>query len=193
MLFFIMNSSNIRTIKQGIDANLGNAILSITCAMSYTIVAFVFAWKLAFVIITIVPLVSGSAALMYVMTKKYKERELKAYENASGIAQSVLSSIRAVSAFNLQKKFIDMYSANLKKVQVTTAQKGFIYGFFNGCVEALFITILAVSVLFMVYLFQNDCEANSFGNITCSLFSISQSFTFLEPALSYLSNLSQGD
>jgi ATP-binding cassette subfamily B (MDR/TAP) protein 1 len=179
-------------MKQGIGNRFGHALRNIVSAMIYILIGLVYAWKLSLVLLAVLPLISGCGALMYTMSKKYKEKELQAYENAGGIAQSVLTSIKTVSAFNLQKKFLGMYKANLKQAESTTSMKGLVFGFFNGSVEALMLTMFAINILFATYLIQNECQVFSYGGIISSSLSTVQSFSFLANALSFLSNLSQG-
>ncbi len=133
------------------------------------------------------------AAFMIIMNSKYKEKELNAYEEAGQIAQSVLTSIKTVNAFNLQKTFFQMYEINLKEVEVATVRKGRISGFFNGLIDALFIVIYGVSLLYSTYLIQNECETFSKGNILSTIFCVFHSFIELGDCLSFLSTLSQGN
>ena len=99
--------SNIQLMKQGIDNNFGRALTSLVIAISYVVIGLVYAWKLALVLLAVLPLISVCGALMYTMSKKYKEKELQAYENAGGIAQNVLTSIKTVSVLIYKRNSLE--------------------------------------------------------------------------------------
>ncbi len=179
-------------MKQGIDNNFGFALRNSIMAITYIIISLIYAWKLALILLVILPLMSGCAALMYIMSKKYKDKELQAYENAGKIAQSVLVTIKTVSAFNLQRKFLEMYKSNLKQSQSTTSMEGFVFGFFKGLVEALMIVMMGIIILYATNLIQNECQVFSYSDIISSSLSTIQSVGPLGNALSFLNNLSQG-
>ncbi len=179
-------------MKQGIDNNFGSALRNGVTAITFILIGLAFTWKLALVLLTILPLISGCAALMYIMSKKYKDNELQAYERAGKIAQTVLRAIKTVSAFNMQRKFLQMYKVNLKEARSTTTKKGLVFGFFNGTVEALMLIMFGISLLYATYLGQTECKSFSYSNILSTLMFIIQSFGALANALSFLNSLSQG-
>ncbi len=161
-------------------------------AITFSIIGLIYTWKLALVLIAILPFIAISGALMSIMNSKYKEKELKAYESASQIEQSVLMAIKTVTAFNLQKVFLDMYKVNLNEVKNMTSRKGLVFGFFNGTVEALVIVMFGVGLLYATYLSQNECQTFGYSGIIATLMSVLQSFNSLGIALSYLNRLSIG-
>jgi ABC-type bacteriocin/lantibiotic exporter with double-glycine peptidase domain len=191
-IFVIFLPSNIQMMKQGISNRFGAALKNSITGIVYIIIGLVYAWKLTLLLLVILPLISICGALIFTLSKKYKEKELQAYEAAGEIAQNVLTSIKTVSAFNLQKKFLGMYKANLKQAQSTTSMKGLVFGFLIGSVEALMLTMFAIVILFSTYLIQNECQVFNYGGIFTAGISTVQSFIFLANALSYLNNLSQG-
>ncbi len=179
-------------MKQGIDNNFGYGINNAACAISYVVIGLVYTWKLALVLLTVVPFISACAGLMYIMSKKYKDKELKAYEEAGQTAQTALTSIKTVNAFNLQQRFLQIYKKNLKQAQLTTTRKGLVFGLFNGALEALLIAMLAMSLFYSTFLIQNECETFSPGSIVTTTTCLVQSFLALGNALSFSSTLSQG-
>jgi ABC-type bacteriocin/lantibiotic exporter with double-glycine peptidase domain len=160
--------------------------------LSYIVIALIYGWQLCLVLLACAPFITACAALMYIMTNKYKKNELKAYENAGQIANSVLNSIRTVYACGLQKQFIQMYKENLEQVEQMTAKKGFFYGLFRGAVDGLFVAVLGTGLLYIISLIQSDCEKNTPTSILTSFYCTVQSYGTLGPALAFLSNLSQG-
>jgi ABC-type bacteriocin/lantibiotic exporter with double-glycine peptidase domain len=179
-------------MKQGIDSTFGNALANTAMATVFVLIGLIYAWKLALILLAILPFVGGCGALMYIMSTSYKEKELKSYESAGQIVQSVLSAIKTVAAFNLQQKFLDMYKVNLNEAEYTTSRKGLVFGFFNGAVEGLLIVMFAVGLLYSTYLSQTECQTFGYSGIIATLVSVIQSFGALGNALSFLNSLSQG-
>jgi ATP-binding cassette subfamily B (MDR/TAP) protein 1 len=132
---------------------------------------------MALVILSVIPLISLCAAMMYISTDKYNKQELKAYEDAGQTAQSCLSSIRTVTAFNLQNKFIDIYEKYMAKVNKATRRKGLFFGIFGGSTEPLFISLYGIGILYSINLIQNESSSFSYSHVFISLFSATQSFT----------------
>jgi ABC-type bacteriocin/lantibiotic exporter with double-glycine peptidase domain len=179
-------------MRAGIAANMGNALVDATMSFVLIVIGLVYAWKLALLMLAVLPIISGCGALMFIKTTKSKQLELKAYENAGQIVQSVFSSIKTITAFSLQKRFSEMYKNNLKETQIIMSKKGLLFGFFNGAIESMLIVILGVCILFATYLGQTDCETTSFSNIMVCVVCIILSFSYLGNALAFLNTLSQG-
>jgi ATP-binding cassette subfamily B (MDR/TAP) protein 1 len=179
-------------VQQGIDNNLGTALRNGVCAATFVIMGLIYAWKLALVLLTILPLISGCGALMYIMSKKYKNRELQAYEDAGQLVQNVFSSIKTVYAFNLQKTFVDLYKSSLDQARSTTTKKGLVFGLFNGAVEALMLIMFGIGLLYATYLSQNECETFSYSSLLSTLMFVIHCFSSLSNALAFLNLLSQG-
>ncbi len=180
-------------MKSSIDENFSASICSGTMSISFIVIGIVYAWKLALVLLSVIPLISICATMMYIVTRKYHDKELKAYEHAGTIAQNCLSSIRTVTAFNLQDRFLEMYKKYLTTVNKITRRKGIMFGIFSSSVGAIFVSLFGVGIIYSINLIQNECTVFSYSNLFVGLFSITQSFPSLASALTIFSKLAEGE
>jgi ATP-binding cassette subfamily B (MDR/TAP) protein 1 len=66
------------------------------------------------------------------MFQKYTKLESDANDQTGTIAYEILSSIRTVITFGIQKKAINIYSEKLKIVEKCGIKKGMFRGIFEG-------------------------------------------------------------
>ena len=104
-------------------------------------------------------------ATMIIMVKKYTVKEFQAYGAAGKVAQEVLSSIRTVFAFGLQKKKTALYDENLGSAEAMSIKKGAIFGFFGGLAGFFFNAIFGIGIYYGIYLIRTDCETYKPGGI----------------------------
>lgn len=152
--------------------------------------AVIYAWKFSTVFLFIVPLMILSLNLMIRSIKKYTAEELKAYAIAGKIAQEVLSSIRTVIAFGIQKKAIHSYETNLTSAQNMAIKKGLSKGIFEGLFNLLFNTYFGLGLVYATYLTRVDCSYHA-GNILSSFFCLIACTFSIGQAVPYLGDVAQ--
>mgnify|MGYP000257563118 CR=1 FL=1 len=89
---------DVKKIQDGIAEKVGVAIQSLSQFIGGLIIGFVYGWKMALVILAVLPVLAVSGYLIFFTTSLTKG-ELDAYAVAGGIAEEVLSGIRTVTAF----------------------------------------------------------------------------------------------
>ncbi|OMH86209.1 Multidrug resistance protein 1A [Zancudomyces culisetae] len=108
-------TSDISTIKNGIDEKTGVVVQHTTTFLGGFVLAFVKGWRMALVVLSVMPLMIGSAAIMGMNVSKWTNKVQESFAETGAVATEVLSSMRTVMAFNSQKKEIDRYSSKLDK------------------------------------------------------------------------------
>jgi ABC-type multidrug transport system fused ATPase/permease subunit len=109
--------------------------------------AFAIAWKFSVVFLALIPLMILSLFLMIRIIKKYTIEEFKAYGKAGSVAQEILSSIRTVISFGIQKKAIDSYETNLQEAEITGIKKGLYKGIFEGLYMGLYYCCFGIGIV----------------------------------------------
>jgi ATP-binding cassette subfamily B (MDR/TAP) protein 1 len=99
-------SSNIESLKYGINFKFSDFLTLLGRGVGCLIFSFVSAWKFSIVFMALLPFMILATAIMVAMIKKYTIKEFQAYGSAGRIAQEVLSSLRTVISFGLEKKCI---------------------------------------------------------------------------------------
>ena len=90
---------DVKKIQDGIAEKVGVAIQSLAQFVGGLIIGFVYGWKMALVILAVLPVLAISGYLWFYVTTAFTKGELDAYAVAGGIAEEVLSGIRTVTAF----------------------------------------------------------------------------------------------
>ena len=101
----------------------------IVCCLIFS---FVTAWKIALLFLGIIPFIIVSLVLLVFMFQKYTKLESDANDQTGTIAHEILSSIRTVITFGIQRKAIKIYSEKLKIVEKCGIKKGLFRGIFEG-------------------------------------------------------------
>lgn len=101
----------------------------IVCCLIFS---FVTAWEIALLFLAIIPFIIVSLVLLVYMLQKYTKLESEANNQTGTIAYEILTSIRTVITFGIQRKAINIYSEKLKVVEKCGIRKGLFRGIFEG-------------------------------------------------------------
>ncbi|KAI8896054.1 ATP-binding cassette transporter ABC4 [Globomyces pollinis-pini] len=137
-------TSDTLLIQDGIGEKLPMAFTSAATFISGFAVAFTKSWKMTLVMMSVVPLIIISVAVMNLVSGRFQTRILSLYSSAGNIAEESISAVRTVTAFNSQKKVSNLYnnslagarSEGIKKSITTGTGLGFLM-FFIYCSYAI--------------------------------------------------------
>ncbi|KAL3994753.1 ABC transporter transmembrane region family protein [Acanthocheilonema viteae] len=125
-------SVGIERIKDGIGDKFGILLQAFTHLISGIIVAFYYSWRMTLLILLAAPIIIlllfGSIKALAVMTRQ----EMLAYDEASAVANEVISNIRTVTSFNAQYAEVVRYGDRLKYARKMGIKGIFITGIFTG-------------------------------------------------------------
>lgn len=156
-----------------IGFKVGDFIYLMGRSMGVITFAFVSVPRFTVVFLPIVISMVVAAFVMVNMTKKYTVQELKSYGKAGAIAQEVLSSMRTILAFGIQKESIKNYEDNLKEAEKMAIKKGIYSGLFGGISTALFTSCYMINIMYATYLVRIDCRKYTVSELVKS-FSVFQ-------------------
>lgn len=173
-------------MKNAINFKFGDFISLTARGLACVTLAMVMAWKFTIVFVALVPVMVISTVKMVDMIKKYSIEEFKSYGQAGRIAQEILSSLRTVYAFGLERKSIDKYAANLEGAEVMAKKKGLYSGIFGSVSNATINILFGIGIYYSIYLIRTDCQNFSPVNIMPAFFCLvfagyafGQAFPFL--------------
>ncbi|XP_056090402.1 ATP-dependent translocase ABCB1 [Rhinichthys klamathensis goyatoka] len=126
-------TDDINTINDGLGDKICVFVQFFCTFLAGFIIGFIYGWKLTLVILSVSPLLAGSAAVWSKILATLTGKELSAYAKAGAVAEEILVAIRTVVAFNGQKKAVEKYDKNLvdakdfgvKKAITTNVAMGF--------------------------------------------------------------------
>ena len=134
------------TIQEGISDKVGVGIQQMTTFFAGFIIAFVRGWKMALVLLSIMPVLAACSGLMAYGINKSSQASADAYASAGGIAQEALSGVKTVVAFGRQQRAVDRYVERLLIAQRAGVRKAFGNGF--GIATVMFILYSAYALGF---------------------------------------------
>jgi ABC-type multidrug transport system fused ATPase/permease subunit len=128
-------NADVQAVQSGTSEKVGICIACVSFFLTAYIVSFIKVWKLAAMLLSLIPAFLLSAAICSRFTQKYATQMSESIEGASSIASESLSHIAVVQAFGagprLEKKFAEKMAAaekfGIKKAFVAAVQAGLLY------------------------------------------------------------------
>ncbi|OAL44084.1 putative ABC transporter [Pyrenochaeta sp. DS3sAY3a] len=126
-------TTNGNRINQGIAEKLYTCVQGISLFFSGFIVALAVQWKLALIVMSIIPAIVLITGGCIALDAPIEARITKIYSQAGTLAQDAISSIRTIHAFGAQEKIVDRYDVYLQTAHKEGNKKSVIYGvLFSG-------------------------------------------------------------
>ncbi|OLY83009.1 Multidrug resistance protein 1A [Smittium mucronatum] len=116
-------SSDVSVIQEGIGVKLAYLIQYLSTFFGGFILAFIRGWKMALVVLSIMPLLAMIGYFMGVNVGKYTKIIQDRYANSGSIANEALSSMRTVMAFNGQDRELDRYNKSIDEAEISELKK----------------------------------------------------------------------
>ncbi|KAK0114389.1 hypothetical protein ONS95_013881 [Cadophora gregata] len=73
------------------------------------VVSHIFAWKIALVCLTTVPILLGAGFMQLRMLARYEERHRKAFSTATSLATEAIQSIKTVAVLSLEQEYMESF------------------------------------------------------------------------------------
>lgn len=121
-------TTNGNRISQGISEKLAVTIQAIAMFLSAFVVALSIQWKLALIVMSIIPAILVTTFGVISFDAKYESRVIKIYSQAATLAQEAISSIRTVHAFWAHQRLINKYDVYLQDAHSVGNKKSILYG-----------------------------------------------------------------
>ncbi|PVU93486.1 hypothetical protein BB559_003249 [Furculomyces boomerangus] len=116
-------SSDVSLIQEGISVKVSYMIQYLTTFFGGFIIAFIRGYKMALVILSLVPLLVLIGSLMGINVSKFTKKVQDHYAKSGAIANEVFSSMRTVMAFNGQKRELQRFDENNAKAGIYEIKK----------------------------------------------------------------------
>ncbi|ELU17748.1 hypothetical protein CAPTEDRAFT_209638 [Capitella teleta] len=163
-------ADDVTQIETGIGDKLSIAMQHVSTFVAGFVIAFVYGWELALVILAIVPLMAVVGAIANKMGTSWAKREQQAYAKAGAVAEEVIGSIRTVVAFGGQEKESIRYADNLIEARNMGFKKGLVNSIGISCIYLILFSSYALAFWYGTDLVSKDTI--SAGNLLTVFFSI---------------------
>lgn len=146
--------------RRGIGRKFGEGIQFLTTGVGGLAYAFYSSWKVAFVVLSVVPFVSFSALMVLQLNQTKGARAAAAYKQASSVAYSSVSSIKTVLSLNAVRRMISMYSEATEEAFHQATKVLFKQGFANGSMLGTFMLLYCILTLFGSFLLYREVRSD---------------------------------
>ncbi|RDD41014.1 Phosphatidylcholine translocator ABCB4, partial [Trichoplax sp. H2] len=143
-------------VKGATGTRLGAVIQSIVSMVAALVIAFVYGWKLALVILGCIPFMAVSGAVQTQIFSGGAKKNKDAADKAAEVSTEALENIRTVESLNLENKIISQYSNELKVMLRKSLIQAHIYGLAYGFSQAIIFFTYAGAFRFGAYLVANN-------------------------------------
>lgn len=126
-------SSDISSIRSGTSEKVGICLASVSFFVTAYIVAFIKDWKLACILISLVPAYMIMSLVGSHYIEKYAGLMSDYVATASSIASEALSNVVVVQAFGANKRLEEKFSGALKSSETEGLKKATAVGIQSGC------------------------------------------------------------
>ncbi|KAJ2358561.1 hypothetical protein GGF43_000727, partial [Coemansia sp. RSA 2618] len=121
-------SGDVNLVQEGVSAKFSFVIQYVATFITGLVLAFVSGWRLTLVVLAVLPLLAGSAALMGILLARDTAGGQDAYAEAGSVAEEVLSSIKTVMAFGGQKRECARFNTKVEKARKAGLRKAWVLG-----------------------------------------------------------------
>ena len=118
--------------QRGIGRKFGEGVQFLTTGFGGLAFAFWSSWKVALVVLAVVPFVSGAALMVVSLNQTKGSRAAMAYKTAGGVAYSSVAAIKTVLSLNAVTEMIRQYADATEEAFKQAARVLVAQGFFNG-------------------------------------------------------------
>ncbi|KAI4873021.1 hypothetical protein NFI96_023271 [Prochilodus magdalenae] len=165
-------TDDINTINDGLGDKICIFVQFFCRFLAGIIIGFIFGWKLTLVIMSVSPLLAGSAAVWSKILATLTSKELSAYAKAGAVAEEILVAIRTVVAFNGQKKAVEKYEANLVEAKNFGVKKAITTNVSMGITQFFIFATYALAFWYGTKLSVDEPENYSIGKVITVFFSV---------------------
>ncbi|VVA35378.1 PREDICTED: ABC transporter [Prunus dulcis] len=135
-------------IQEAMGEKVGTFIQLIATFVGGFVVAFVKGWLLTLVMLSSIPLVVLSGAVMRILISKMASSGQTAYSVAATVVEQTIGSIRTVASFTGEKQAIANYNNSLIKAYNSGVQEGLASGFGIGSAMLIMMCSYALAIWF---------------------------------------------
>jgi ATP-binding cassette subfamily B (MDR/TAP) protein 1 len=151
---------NANKFRRGIGRKLGEGIQFATTGVGGLAYAFYASWRVAFVVLSVVPLVSLAALMVLNLNQTKGARAAKSYRQASGVAYSAVSSIKTLLSLNAVSDMVTQYKDATEVAFKEACSILWKQGFANGAMMGAFLFLYCILTLYGASLIYKDLQGS---------------------------------
>ncbi|KAK6144064.1 hypothetical protein DH2020_020884 [Rehmannia glutinosa] len=141
-------SNDTAIIQDAMGEKIGKFMRLIATFSGGFVIAFIRGWLLTLVLLSAIPLLVISAALMSVLMAKFTSTGQAAYSEAAIVVEQTIGAIRTVASFTGERQAVAKYEKSLHKAYKAGVQEGLAAGLGSGILTFVLFCSYALAVWF---------------------------------------------
>ncbi|KAM5568512.1 hypothetical protein ABKV19_016195 [Rosa sericea] len=133
-------------IQEAMGEKVGTCIQLVATFFGGFIIAFVKGWLLTLVMLSSIPALVISGAVMSIIVSKLASRGQAAYSAGASVVEQTIGSIRTVASFTGEKQAITKYNSSITKAYKSGVQEGLASGLGIGSVMLIIFCSYALAI-----------------------------------------------
>ncbi|XP_067658455.1 ATP-dependent translocase ABCB1-like isoform X1 [Haliotis asinina] len=149
-------------VKNATGIRLATMIQSIVGLIAGLVIAFIFGWKLALVVLGGVPVMALAGAIQMKAVTGNQKRDSELLEDAGKTAAEAVENVRTVQSLTRETHFYERYCSEILKPYKENMKQAHVYGISFGFSQGVVFLLYAGAFRFGAYLVSiNDMTADS--------------------------------
>ncbi|KGN60047.1 ABC transporter B family member 13 isoform X1 [Cucumis sativus] len=125
-------ASNATLVRSALADRISTIVQNVALTVSAFVIAFIFSWRLAAVVVASLPLLIGASITEQLFLKGFGGDYGQAYNRATAVAHEAIANIRTVAAFGAEEKISSQFAFELNKPNKQAFLRGHVAGFGYG-------------------------------------------------------------
>ncbi|PHU01603.1 ABC transporter B family member 12 [Capsicum chinense] len=177
-------SSDTFTIQDAIGEKVGKFIQVSATFVGGLVIAFIKGWRLALVLLSSIPPLVISSAVLTILLAKLASRSQTAYLEAATVVEQTISSIRTVASYTGERRAISEYHSSLNKAYRSGVQEGLASGLGFGVFMFVYYTSYALAIWYGAkMILDHNYTGGDVMNVIMATLTGSFSLGFASPCL----------
>lgn len=149
-------SSDATLVQGSTGSKIGNTMEALTTILASLIIAFIFSWKLSFVVLGFLPLMIATGIIHNKILMGFAKGDKQALGKAGKLFSEVVDNIRTVVSLSREQTFIDQCNGYVDDVYLSGRKKSIVNGFVYGLSNSIMFFSYAATFTYGAYLVQYE-------------------------------------
>ncbi|XP_050434282.1 ATP-dependent translocase ABCB1-like [Adelges cooleyi] len=141
-------------VKSAAGLRAGQVISALVTLLAALVIAFVFGWKLAIVLVLGVPIIAGAAYKQLTLVRKSQKRDLECMDEAGRIACETVANIHTVQSLAQELMFVSQYEESLEDPFIAAKKQAVTYAVMYAVSQAVIYGMYSVAFRYGAYLVE---------------------------------------
>lgn len=141
-------------VKAAAGLRAGQVIGAIVTLLAALLIAFLFGWKLALLLVIAVPFIAGASYQQMMILRRNQRRDAELMNDAARVASESVTNIRTVQALGKERLFFELYLEYLSAPFKEATKQAYIYSIVFALSQAVIYMMYAGAFRFGAYLIE---------------------------------------